>query len=260
MSTNKITLIDSHIHLDDPAFSLDLADQLQRARNNHIQQWVIPATVASGFQNIHAITQQHSGCHAAFGLHPYFIDQHTEEDLVQLRLALTTFPNVAIGECGLDAMIPDPNMDKQLHFFKAQIKLALEFDLPIIIHARKTVDLVLKEIRKHPTLRGVLHSFSGSMQQAEILINHNFLLGFGGTVTFPRATKLRTILCSTSLKHILIETDAPFQRGIYSNHNVHYPSDLLDIAKHIAMIREDSLERIAENTTENVKSLFKLKD
>lgn len=260
MSSNKISLFDSHIHLDDPNFALDLNEQFNLARDNHIHGWIVPATISAGFESIYYLTQHHANCYAAYGLHPYFIQSHTEEDLQLLKQTLQNKPCIAVGECGLDLMIPEPDLDKQLHFFKQQIKLALEFDLPVIIHTRKTVDLVLKEIRKHPTLKGVFHSFSGSLQQAEIALKHNFLLGFGGASTFPRAQKLHSIIKEISLQDFIIETDAPFQRGFYRDHGLNYPKDLLKIAKNIAVLREDSLESIANTTTENVKRLFQLKD
>lgn len=262
MSTNnsKIQLFDSHIHLDDPNFIEHLPELFNDARNNNVDHWIIPATTVSTFNHIHTITEQYQGCYAAYGLHPYFIQTHTDEDLITLKSALTQYNPIAIGECGLDAMIPEPNLDQQLYLFKAHIQLALEFNLPLIIHARKTVDLVLKEIRKHPNLRGVLHSFSGSLQQAEIALQHNFLLGFGGTVTFDRAQKLRSILQQLSLESFIIETDAPFQRGAYRPHGLNYPKDLLKIAKSIAIIRQEPLELVAQATFANTQKLFKLKD
>lgn len=259
-SNSKIHLFDSHIHLDDLNFSDHLSELLNDALACDINGWIVPATTANNFKNIHQLTQKYNHCYAAFGLHPYFVNQHTEADLNELKLALQQYNAIAIGECGLDAMIPEPNMDKQLSLFKAHIKLALEFDLPLIIHTRKTVDLVLKEIRKHPTLKGVFHSFSGSIQQAETAIQHNFLIGFGGTITFTRSQKLRSVLKHLSLNDFIIETDAPFQRGAYRADGLNYPADLLEIAKHIAIIRAEPLELIAQATTKNTQKLFKLKD
>ena len=259
-NSNTIHLFDSHIHLDDHNFRETLPELLTDARRNNVTQWIIPATTVQTFDSIHAITTQHDGCYAAYGLHPYFIQEHTDQDLAILQSTLTQYDAIAIGECGLDAMIPEPDMEKQLYFFQAQIRLALEFDLPLIIHTRKTVDLVLKEIRKHPNLRGVLHSFSGSLQQAEIALQHNFLLGFGGTITFERAQKLRSILRHLSLDNFIIETDAPFQRGAYRDNGLNYPADLFTIAKSIASIRQEPLELIAQATFANTQKLFKLKD
>ncbi len=260
MQNTTIKFFDSHIHLNDPRLFHDLDQHLLNAQHNNIVGWIIPATISEEFGAIHQITQNYPQTYAAYGLHPYFIQNHTEHDLAMLKHTLQTLPSVAIGECGLDAMIPEPNMDRQLYFFKAQIKLALELDLPLIVHTRKTVDLVLKEIRKHPNLKGVLHSFSGSIQQAEVAIKHNFFLGFGGNCTFPRANKLHSLIRYLSLDNILLETDAPFQRGAYSNAATHYPRDLLEIAKAIATLKEDSLQSIAQATTANVQKLFKLKE
>lgn len=260
MLNSKLRFLDSHIHLDDPVFADNLEHWLDNARKNHINGWIIPSTTAESFLRISQLAAHYPNVYAAYGLHPYFIESHTTRDLLTLRQFIESHPAVAIGECGLDAMIPNPNMDQQLDLFKEHIRLALEFDLPLIVHARKTVDLILKEIRKHPNLRGVLHSFSGSLQQAEIACQHNFLLGFGGACTFPRAQKLHAIICSVSLNHILIETDAPFQRGFYRQHGVHYPEDLYEVAKAIAILREEPLQLIAHTTTANAKKLFRLKD
>ncbi|MBS7828909.1 TatD family hydrolase [Wohlfahrtiimonas chitiniclastica] len=257
MSKSPIALFDSHIHLDDPRYADTLPVLMENAKARGVIGAIIPGTVADEFSNIESITQSYENCYGAYGLHPYFMAMHTESDLEIVEQYLKKGQAVAVGECGLDAMI-DTDMDAQLALFKAHIRLALEYDLPLIIHTRKTVDLVLKEIRKHPNLRGVFHSFSGSIQQAEIIRQHNFLMGFGGPVTFDRAQKLQRLVKHLTLDDFVLETDGPFQAGSHRINDLHYPEDLRNIAEYVATLRGDSLESLSHATTTNTKNLFKL--
>jgi TatD DNase family protein len=145
-----------------------------------------------------------------------------------------------------------------LHYFIGQLDLAVKHQLPVIIHSRKSLDLILKELRLRPSLTGVVHSYSGSLQQAKQLIELGFYLGFGGPITYPRASKLRSLVVELPLEALLLETDAPDQPDITHRGSRNEPSLLLAIADCIAELRNIPIKEVVEVTTNNSKRLFKL--
>ncbi|MGB1309721.1 MAG: TatD family hydrolase [Leucothrix sp.] len=252
-------LIDSHCHLDLAAFDIDRDIVMQRASENGISDVIIPAVQASGWGKLQALVGQDNPLcvHAAYGLHPVFDPFHSEHDLVLLEQQLGQ-SCVAVGECGLDFFIDDYDCTRQLAFFTAQLDLAVQFQLPVIIHSRKSLDLVLKELRLRPSLQGVVHSFSGSEQQAKQLIEQGFYLGFGGPITYPRANKLRRLVAELPLEWLLLETDAPDQPDITKRGQRNEPSWLPTVAACFAELRGCSIEEVAEVTSCNSECLFGL--
>ena len=134
----------------------------------------------------------------------------------------------------------------------------MQFELPVIIHSRKSLDLILKEIRLRPSLTGVVHSYSGSLQQAKQLIDLGFYLGFGGPITYPRARKLRSLIVELPLESLLLETDAPDQPDVSIHGQRNEPAYLPEIVKCVAELRGCTLEEVAEVTTQSCQALFAL--
>jgi TatD DNase family protein len=255
-------LIDSHCHLDFSVFSEDRELLLQQAHTNHVSDIVIPAVVSETWGELEQLCVEESSVklHAAYGLHPMFMSSHQPSDLLALERQLSQSDPVAVGECGLDFFVEPYDQQQQLEYFIGQMDLAVQFQLPMIIHSRKSLDLVLKEIRLRPGLRGVIHSFSGSYQQAKQLIDLGFYLGFGGPITYARAKKLRKLVMELPLESLLLETDAPDQPDV-SHHGLrNQPAWLMDIAKVIAELRCVALEQVAEITTKNCCELFGIKN
>ena len=199
-----LELIDTHCHLDDDRFDDDRDALIARARISGVSQIVIPATTAERWKKIQQITQQYSGVYAAYGLHPMFILQHQEKHLNELDGWLDQEEVVAVGECGLDFFKGYQDQQSQLEFFKAQLDIAQNHRLPVIIHARKSLDLILREIRLRTKLRGVIHSFSGSLQQAQQLYDLGFRLGIAATISYERANKLRQIVRDIDIEALVI--------------------------------------------------------
>ena len=199
-----LELIDTHCHLDDDRFDDDRDALIARARSSGVSQIVIPATTAQRWNKIQQMTQQYSGVYAAYGLHPMFIRQHQEKHLNQLDGWLDQEEVVAVGECGLDFFQGNQDQQSQLEFFKAQLDIAQNHRLPVIIHARKSLDLILREIRLRTKLRGVIHSFSGSLQQAQQLYDLGFRLGIAATISYERANKLRQIVRDIDIEALVI--------------------------------------------------------
>lgn len=251
-------LVDSHCHLDAGEFDPDRAEVIARARAAGVRHQVIPAIDAQGWTKLRDICRAGEGLHPAYGLHPMFLDSHRDEHLEQLREWLQRERPVAVGECGLDYFVEGLDRQRQQSFFEGQLELAREFDLPVIVHARRAVDAVIAAIRRIGDLRGVVHSFSGSEEQASQLWRAGFLIGLGGPVTYERARRLRRIVASMPLEHLLLETDAPDQPDSCIRGQRNEPARLTEVLSTIAQLREETEEHVAEVTTANAKRLFGL--
>jgi len=184
-----LQLVDSHCHLDDDRFDQDRQQVVDRARALGIHQMVVPATTRLRWPRVEQVAEIYADVYAAYGLHPMFMDEHQPQDVEALDAWLDAHPAVAVGECGLDFFRGDEDQQAQLELFRGQLKIARNHDLPVIIHARKALDLVLREIRHSGIKKGVIHSFSGSLQQARQLVDHGFKLGIAAIVGYERAKK-----------------------------------------------------------------------
>jgi TatD DNase family protein len=159
-------LIDSHCHIDVAEFDADRSEVLARCRAAGITRLVVPAIEAAGWDRLLSLCQQEQGLFPALGLHPVFIDRHRDEHIVQLEARLATTEVVAVGEIGLDFYIDDADRPRQKALFEAQLAIAENSGLPVILHVRKAHDEVLKLLRKFRLKGGVAHAFNGSLQQA----------------------------------------------------------------------------------------------
>ncbi|PWB25137.1 DNAase [Stenotrophomonas sp. SPM] len=251
-------LIDSHCHLDASEFDPDRTAVIERARAAGVQAQVVPAVTAASWPKLREVCQQAPGLYPAYGLHPMFLAGHRPEHLGQLRDWIERERPCAIGECGLDFFVEGLDAEAQQGFFIGQLKLARDFDLPVIVHARRAVDAVIAAIRRIGGLRGVVHSFPGSPEQAAQLDKLGFLLGLGGPLTYDRAQRLQRLVREMPLEQLLLETDAPDQpdAGIRGQRNE--PARLSVIARHVAALRGTDVETVARVTSENARRLFAL--
>lgn len=249
-------LIDSHCHLDDARFDIDRDAVLERAHKAGIDHFVVPAVAASGWPRLKALAQHYPNIHPAYGLHPWFCEQHRSEDLKLLSQYLQHAK--AVGECGLDAMRKDVSMDDQRYWFRAQLRLAVEFDLPLIVHAVKSVDLVVAALKDFPGSKGVLHSFYGSRQQADAVIEQGFFLGIGSALTHARNSRFRNVVETLPLEMLLLETDAPDQPSASHHGERNEPSFLLETLHAVATIQDKSADEVASICNANARRLFRL--
>lgn len=251
-------LVDSHSHLDSDEFDQDRQVVLERARAAGVTRHILCATDAAQWPKLRAVCADAKGLYPAYGLHPTFLSLHRPQHLEQLREWLQRERPVAVGECGLDYFIEDLDRHAQMEYFEVQLRLAREFDLPVVVHARRAVDAVIGAIRRVGDLRGVVHSFSGSQQQAGQLCEQGFLLGLGGPVTYERAQRLRRLAATMPLEWLLLETDSPDQpdSGIRGQRNE--PARLATVLQTIAELRDADPADIAAATTSNAESLFAL--
>lgn len=251
-------LVDSHCHLDAAEFDRDRDAVLERARATGVTRQVIPATHCEEWPKLRDVCNDHDGLHPAYGLHPTFLRHHAHSHLQELQDWIERERPVAVGECGLDYYVEGLDRDAQQGYFDGQLKLARDHDLPVIVHARRAVDAVLASIRRIGGLRGVVHSFSGSEQQARQLWELDFMLGLGGPVTYERAQRLRRLAASMPIEHLLLETDAPDQPDCHSRGQRNEPARIGFVCETIARLRDQAPDAIAEATSANAARLFGL--
>jgi TatD DNase family protein len=251
-------LADSHVHLDDARFAPDRDAAIERAHRAGLELLVVPGTTAASWPHIHALCSSGNGLFPGYGLHPMFMHEHREDDLHALSHWLETHRPVAVGEIGLDFHQEGQDAPRQRDYFERQLHLARDFDLPVILHARAAMDDVTTTLRRTGGLRGVVHSFSGSEEQARQLWKIGFHIGIGGPVTYERAQRLRRIVASMPIEYLLLESDAPDQPGAAHRGERNEPSYLPDVLACVASLRNEDPEKIAEATTANVRRLFNI--
>jgi len=249
-------IIDSHCHLDFDSFDSDRNAVIERARSNGIKHIVIPGVKRSNWNRIRSISDSNTRLHACYGLHPYLAGEHTDDDITQLRHWLDTNDCVAIGECGLDYRKDQADKSVQLKFFNAQIDLAHMTGKPVVIHSVRATEDVINTIRIHPGIRGMIHSYSGSYEQAMQLIYLGFYISFGGAITYDNAKKLRSTASRIPLESILLETDAPDQPDADHFSQRNEPAYLVNVLKCLSELRDEPIEEIAAQTTGNAQELF----
>lgn len=278
-------LIDSHCHLDLLDTSINLESLWARCRSQGLQSLIIPGTEPSQWSRAKQLSDQLTACFWSAGCHPWFLSSSemvsksspdfeptlsgTERKDVDIALieqiaqASLDPKCVAIGECGLDAGKPEfiNNLEHQERIFRSHLQAATELKLPLILHGVKTHNKILELINYYqPNAGGVIHGFTGSLELAQQYCRRGFKIGIGGSITYPRASKTRHTAQHIELNHIILETDAPSMplNGFQGQANT--PLQLVNIARHLAELRSDSIEKIATITTANCQQLFKLNE
>ncbi|HEX5123842.1 MAG TPA: TatD family hydrolase [Rhodanobacteraceae bacterium] len=253
-----MALIDSHSHIDAPEFDADRASVLARAREAGVTRQIVPAIALSGFGKLRDLCRDEAGLFPAYGLHPMYLAEHASSHLDALAEWIERERPVAVGECGLDFYVEGLDRDAQQRYLDAQLALAKDFDLPVILHARRAFDDVAAAIRRVGGLRGVVHSFSGSEEQAQQFFKLGFHLGIGGPVTYERAQRLRSIVATMPIEWLLLETDSPDQPLSGHRGERNEPAFLVEVLDCIATLRNESRESVAAATTANTERLFSL--
>jgi len=250
------TIVDSHCHLDVAAFDADRDAVVARARAAGVARQIVPAVGAAGWSGLRQVCAAHPGLHPAYGLHPVFLGEDAYAALAELPEWLQRERPCAIGECGLDFYVEGLDRERQRRVFLRQLELAAEFELPLVLHALRAVEETILTLRRFAGLRGVVHSFSGSAEQARQLWNMGFLIGLGGPVTYERARRLRRIVASMPLEFLLLETDSPDQPDSGHRGERNEPARLPEVLHAIAALRGQPPEEIAVATSANAQRLF----
>ncbi len=204
--------IDTHCHLDAAEFDADRSAVIARAGRLAVSQIVLPAVAPETFGAVRDLAHAHRFAYT-LGIHPLYVERAGVAPLAALRTALQAHAGdprlVGVGEIGLDHFMPTPSAALQLQFYVAQLELAREFELPVILHVRRSADTLLKHLRRIRVPGGIAHAFNGSEQQALAFVELGFKLGFGGALTFERALQIRRLAATLPLGCIVLETDAP---------------------------------------------------
>ncbi len=207
-------LIDTHTHLDFEMFDDDRAQVIARARNAGVERIVVLGVHAANWQRVWQLACDEPSVHAALGLHPVFLEEHQDAHVQQLRDWLERLrgkPKLcAVGEIGLDYYIDNPDIERQQRLLEAQLALAADFSLPVLLHVRRAHAPMIATLKRYKLERsGVIHAFSGSWEEAREYLRLGFRLGLGGAGTWPQAQRMHRVLRQLPLEAIVLETDAP---------------------------------------------------
>ena len=253
-----LALIDSHCHLDFPAFDENRGSLIDECAKKGIKKFIVPGVTAATWSRLKSISEQFPSIYPAYGLHPYFVDEHKIEHVDELKLFLQENASAAVGEIGLDYFLPDLDKKIQQSLFDAQLEVAKELNLPVILHVRKAHDDVLLYLRKHNVAGGAVHAFNGSLQQAYRYIDLGFKLGFGGALTFDKAKHLRRLVSQLPLEAILLETDSPDMLPANFLQKNNTPLTILTVLQLINEIRSEGIAEIAMQTSKNTNLVFNI--
>ncbi len=252
-------LIDTHSHIDLPIFSDDFHEVLAKARQAGVVAQVLPGVQRAGWQRILSLCAAEKNLYPAIGLHPMYLQYHGEDDLDLLRKHALDGQLKAIGEIGLDYFTEDSDRSAQQQLFEAQLAIAADSALPVLLHVRKAHDQVQATIRRCAFSHGgIVHAFSGSLQQAEHYLKLGFLISICGTITYDRATRIRSVATRIPLQSLVVETDSPDLPPAAHHGQRNSPEYLPQIVSSLAAIRGESVEQVAEQTTVNARSLLAL--
>lgn len=248
--------IDTHCHLDASEFECDRDAVHQAAIAVGVKKIVVPAVSVSNFAQVKACQIRYPGCDAAYGIHPMYVMQAQEADLLTLHDWLLNEKPVAVGEIGLDFYVPDIDRCRQHFFFVEQLKLAQQFELPVLLHVRRSIDQILKVLRQIKVRGGIAHAFNGSRQQADEFIKLGFKLGFGGALTYPGSTRIRGLAGSLPLESLVLETDAPDMPPYWLNRGRNQAAELPQIAEVLANLRQMDVADLATISSQNARQIL----
>jgi TatD DNase family protein len=265
-------LIDTHCHLDAAEFDPDRPAVIERARQAGVHGIVIPAVSRRNFAVVRDLAHATPGACYALGIHPLYVDQSDAGDLDALDAALTAARGdprlVAIGEIGLDFFVPAMSTPegraRQEMFYARQLDLAQRHGLPVLLHVRKSQDVLLKHLRRRPSIGGIAHAFNGSFQQAEQFIEQGFALGMGGAMTFERALQIRRLAADLPATALVLETDAPDIHPAWLGRDAdghpqtarNEPAEVAGIARVLAALRGMAPEALMAQCADNAQRVL----
>jgi TatD DNase family protein len=255
-----VELFDTHIHLDRLP-QAELVDELGQARSLGISSFLVPGITPSGWDDLTALAEQHVGLFLAPGLHPLAAEDWTPEVAERLTRLLAHPAVVALGEIGLDNKIAG-SMALQEDVFRAQLRLAVTAGLPVLLHCRGPLARCLQIFQEEqgPSVGGILHAFSGSLELARVALRLNLVLGFGGVITWPEARRAPEVLRALPATAFVLESDAPDQSPAPYRRERNRPLWLNLIATRCAELRHCSRAEVAVQTSANARRILRLQE
>lgn len=257
----QLRLIDTHAHLDCEDFVHDLPQVLRHSQAMGVERFLLPGVTAQGWPRLWQLAQQEAALYAAPGLHPLFLSQHRPEHLHQLGTWLEQHrqhPKVcALGEIGLDYFVPDADRAAQQALVEAQLQLAIDYQLPVLLHVRRAHAPMIATLKRYPIVRGgIVHAFTGSLEEAKEYQKLGFLVGLGGAGTWPQALRLHRLLARLPLESVALETDAPDIPSVYQEGPRNSPEFLPQICTNLAQRMGVTAEELAAAAYQNTCRLF----
>ncbi|TVT84624.1 TatD family hydrolase [Pseudomonas sp. H3(2019)] len=254
-------LIDSHTHLDFPDFDPDRQALLAQSRALGVKRMVVLGVYQRNWQRVWDLVQSDPDLHAAFGLHPVYVDEHRPADLTELADWLTRLAGhrqlCAVGEIGLDYFLEDLDRERQQALFDAQLQLAADFQLPALLHVRRSHAAVIATLKRFRLKRaGIIHAFAGSQEEAREYLKLGFKLGLGGAATWPQALRMHKVIAGLPLESVVLETDSPDMAPAMYPGQRNSPAHLPAICAALAQIMAISPEQLAAASTANACELF----
>ncbi|KQA18405.1 deoxyribonuclease [Vibrio metoecus] len=257
----EVSLFDTHCHFDFAPFTAEPELELQRAAEQGVKRLLIPAVGPQDWQAVAELAQRFpSTIYYALGFHPLYLDSSSPTHLPQLEAALMKAEHacVAVGECGLDGMI-DIDAKLQEQVLIAQLTLASQAKLPVILHSRRTHNRLLQLLKQQRFRQGgVLHAFSGSLQEAQQFVDLGFKIGVGGVITYPRANKTRQAIAALAPEHLVLETDAPDMPLNGFQGQANHPAQLPKVLETLAELKGVSAQYLAQILWKSSQTLFGL--
>lgn len=251
-------LIDTHCHLDVADFDADRAAVLARSRAAGVTRIVVPAVLADGWDHLLDLCRREAGLYPALGLHPVYLERHAAADVDRLAERIGRERPLAVGEIGLDFFVEELDRRRQQALFEAQLTVARDADLPVLLHVRKAHDQVLATLKRIRVRGGIAHAFNGSLPQAQQYIDLGFKLGFGGMLTHARSNKLRRLARELPLEALVLETDAPDLTVASHRGGRNSPEYLPECLAALAAARDAEAADIARATTRNAEQVLGL--
>ena len=252
--------IDTHTHLYLPEFDQDRDQVIKNAMDNNVYKLLLPNVDSSTINPLIDLVKKYPAhCFPMIGLHPTSVKEDYEQEMKIVESWLKKEKFIAIGEIGMDLYWDKTFQKQQEEVFRRQINLAKEYDLPVVIHARESFEEIFKVIKEEidDRLTGVFHAFTGNVEQANQIIEWGFMMGIGGIVTFKNAG-LDKVIRNIDINHMVLETDSPYLAPVPKRGKRNQSAYVKHIAEKIALIKEVSLEEVAQMTSTNAKQLFKL--
>ncbi|GKX50263.1 TatD family hydrolase [Budvicia aquatica] len=251
--------IDTHCHFDFPPFTTHEQESLTLAAQSGVERIIVPAVSAEMFDGILSLSRQFSMVYAALGLHPLYVAVHHQDSLDRLEQLLkgNAVKLVAVGEIGLDEYMDEPLIERQQWLLSEQLTFAKRYELPVILHSRRTHDRLAKVLRQSDLPRtGVVHGFSGSLEQAKAFVRLGYRIGVGGVITYPRAQKTRNVMAALPLSALVLETDAPDMPLSGFQGQPNRPERVKQVFEQLCLLRTEPAQQIAEQLYTNSMELF----
>lgn len=243
---------DTHCHLFQEYYE-NIDEVIKLAKENSVSRMIVAGCDFKSNKEVLSLIQKEE-IYGAIGIHPEEVESYKEEDLQFIEKNMNTKKVIAIGEIGLDYHYTKENREKQILLFEKQLKLAEKYDMPIVVHSREATKDTIECLKKYK-VRGVIHSFSGSLETANQYIKMGFLLGVNGVITFKNCN-LKEVIKEIDLHNIVLETDSPYLTPVPFRGKRNDPSKVKNIAEYICKLKNISFAQLAEITNENSKRIF----